>query len=243
MRRPGTRIRLFLCIIRSPFCRKSLKNYIVCRKEDGHQLVVILHAVKRFYIYFFATDFSFVIKGEFYMICSLLEKAQQGDQAAMLELINRFQPLLKKYARKLGYDDAYEDCLLFFIELVKFMDLKKLNDRNDQAAVAYIKVSVKHFYDKRIRKVIEKNQEIAFSDLSKEQKYYVEAKTAKPDEKDIFIEFGMDKRLSPKEKLVIYLVYVKGYTTSELARKLLKSKQTVNQLKKRALGKLKDIDR
>lgn len=177
------------------------------------------------------------------MICSLLEKAQQGDQAAMLELINRFQPLLKKYARKLGYDDAYEDCLLFFIELVKFMDLKKLNDRNDQAAVAYIKVSVKHFYDKRIRKVIEKNQEIAFSDLSKEQKYYVEAKTAKPDEKDIFIEFGIDKRLSPKEKLVIYLVYVKGYTTSELARELLKSKQTVNQLKKRALGKLKDIDR
>lgn len=177
------------------------------------------------------------------MVCSLLEKAQQGDQAAMLELINRFQPLLKKYARKLGYDDAYEDCLLFFIELVTFIDLKKLNDRNDQAVVAYIKVSVKHFYDKRIRKVIEENREIAFSDLSKEQKYYVESKTAKPDEKDIFMEFGIDKRLSPKEKRILDLVYIKGYTTTELARRLLKSKQTVNQLKKRALGKLKDIER
>lgn len=177
------------------------------------------------------------------MVCSLLEKAQQGDQAAMLELINRFQPLLKKYARKLGYDDAYEDCLLFFIELVTFIDLKKLNDRNDQAVVAYIKVSVKHFYDKRIRKVIEENREIAFSDLSKEQKYYVESKTAKPDEKDIFMEFGIDKRLSSKEKRILDLVYIKGYTTTELARRLLKSKQTVNQLKKRALGKLKDIER
>lgn len=58
------------------------------------------------------------------MICSLLTKAQQGDEEAMLELIKRFQPLIRKYARKLEYDDAYEDCLLFFIELVKTMDLK-----------------------------------------------------------------------------------------------------------------------
>jgi DNA-directed RNA polymerase specialized sigma subunit len=56
------------------------------------------------------------------MICRLLARAQQGDDEAMLELINRFQPLLKKYAKKLRYDDAYEDCLLFFIELVKTMD-------------------------------------------------------------------------------------------------------------------------
>ena len=69
------------------------------------------------------------------MICSLMEKAQQEDKEAMQELIDRFQPLLRKYARKLGYDDAYEDCLLFFIELIKNMDLKRLKDRKDQAAV------------------------------------------------------------------------------------------------------------
>ncbi|MBD5491219.1 MAG: hypothetical protein HDR16_03620 [Lachnospiraceae bacterium] len=31
------------------------------------------------------------------MICDLLSKAQQGDQMAMMELIDRFQPLLRKY--------------------------------------------------------------------------------------------------------------------------------------------------
>lgn len=82
------------------------------------------------------------------MICNLLTKAQQGDNEAMMELINRFQPLLRKYARKLGYDDAYEDCLLFFIELVKAIDLKRLSARKDQAVVSYIKVSVINFYKK-----------------------------------------------------------------------------------------------
>lgn len=91
------------------------------------------------------------------MIYNLLIKAQQGNQEAMLELINRFQPLLKKYARKLRYDDAYEDCQLFYIELIKKMD------------------------------------------------------------------------------------YVKGYSVAEIARVCHKSRQAVNQLKKRALNKLKQI--
>lgn len=33
------------------------------------------------------------------MICRLLVRAQRGDEEAMLELIKRFQPLLRKYAK------------------------------------------------------------------------------------------------------------------------------------------------
>lgn len=96
------------------------------------------------------------------MICRLLARAQQGDEEAMLELINRFQPLLKKYAKKLRYDDAYEDCLLFFIELVKTMDLKKLNTMRDQSIAAYIKVSVAHFYSKRRVEFMRKKGRLPF---------------------------------------------------------------------------------
>lgn len=37
------------------------------------------------------------------MICRLLARAQQGDDEAMLELINRFQPLLKSMQN--SYDE------------------------------------------------------------------------------------------------------------------------------------------
>lgn len=176
------------------------------------------------------------------MICNLLAKAQQGDKGAMLELIDRFQPLLRKYARKLKYDDAYEDCLLFFIELIKNMNIQKLRKKKDPAAVSYIKVSVMNFYKKRISRVIDEVHEITFSELTEEQKYYIEAKMAKPDDENIFMELGVDRLLSKEEQMVIYLVYAKGYTVAEIAKKEHKTRQTVNQLKLRTLNKLKNMD-
>ncbi len=175
------------------------------------------------------------------MIYNLLVKAQQGNQEAMMELINRFQPLLKMYARKLKYDDAYEDCVLFFLELIRKMNLQKINMQNDQGIAAYIKVSVSNFYNKKIRKILVKKQEVTFSDLTQEQRYYIEFKMAKQDEGDVFTELGIDRMLNAKEKKIVYLVCVKGYTTAEIARICHKSRQTVNQLKKRSLNKLKNI--
>lgn len=34
---------------------------------------------------------------------------QMGDQTAKLEIINQFRPLLRKYAYKLNYEDAFYD--------------------------------------------------------------------------------------------------------------------------------------
>lgn len=176
------------------------------------------------------------------MICRLLVRAQRGDEEAMLELIKRFQPLLRKYAKKLRYDDAYEDCRLFFIELIKSVDLKKLNTLEDPGVISYIKVSVAHFYGKKIRKMKEEEREIAFSELTEEQRYYVEARTAKQDEQDFLAELGVDRLLNANEKGILYLVYAKGYTTAEIARKYHKSRQTVNQLKMRTLKKLRKME-
>lgn len=173
------------------------------------------------------------------MICNLLAKAQQGDTTALMELINRFQPLLKKYARKLRYNDAYEDCRLFFIELVKSMDLKNLNNQEDRVAIAYINISITNFYNKRIRKYLEAEREILVSELTEKQKYYMEVQTAKQDEIDVFTQLGIENLLNENERKVIYLVYVRGYTTAEIDRICHKSRQSVNQLKCRALCKLR----
>lgn len=59
------------------------------------------------------------------------------DEQAVMTLVKRFDKLLRKYARFLEYEDAYNDLLLFFIEL-----LHKLKDNtsllNDGVIVNYM---------------------------------------------------------------------------------------------------------
>ena len=53
------------------------------------------------------------------MLYNVVEKAKNGDEDAMMELIRKFGSLIHKYANKLEYDDAYHYFFLYFIELVK----------------------------------------------------------------------------------------------------------------------------
>lgn len=173
------------------------------------------------------------------MVCDLIDKAQKGDKEAMLFLIKKFEPLLKKYAKKLNYEDAYEDIMLYFIELIDGFRLNKFEELKDERIVAYINISVINYFRKRVKKIVEMKREIVLSALTQEQEYYVEVQTAKSDCVEAFTEYGFDKILNQNERRLIYLVYVKGYTTAEIARMSNKSRQAVNQLKTRALKKIK----
>lgn len=62
------------------------------------------------------------------MLYNVVEKAKNGDEGAMMELIRKFDPLLHKYANKLEYEDAYQDYVLYFIELVKSGSLENLKE-------------------------------------------------------------------------------------------------------------------
>lgn len=177
------------------------------------------------------------------MIIELVKKAQENKEEATLELLQRFEPLLRKYARKLNYEDAYEDITLYFIEKIMAMDLDKMRNSKDEGMVAYINVCITNFYNKRVRKIILAQREIALSDLTEEQVYYAEAQLAKEDATDIFVEFGMNKLLNQKELQIMELIYVEGYSTAEIARKINKSRQAVNQLKHRVLKKIEKIMR
>lgn len=173
------------------------------------------------------------------MLYELISSVQSNDQNAMTELIERFQPLLKKYAAKLNYEDAYEDLMLYYIGLIKSLNLKKLICTKDEIIVSYINVSIKNYYKKTITKIIKYKNEVVLSDLTEEQMYYVDAKSATEDETDLFVEFGLREVLNDNECQVIYQLYIEGYTTAEIARLSSKSRQAVNQLKNRALNKIK----
>lgn len=170
------------------------------------------------------------------MFRKLLDQAQEHDEAAMIELIERFSPLFKKCAIKLEYEDAYEDLILWFIELIKSYKLAALQE---EVIVSYIHVSVNNYYNKKIGKVIESKKEVVLSALSEEHIYFLEAKEAKEDSRDPFWELNISEILNESEYLILHLVFHHGYSTAEAARILGKSRQTVNQQKKRALKKLK----
>lgn len=193
-----------------------------------------------FYVYI-RLKISSLEKGGIEMLSDMIKGAQKADEDDMMGLIHKFDPLFRKYAVKLHYEDAYEDIILYFIELIKFMNLNRLNSQKDEVIISYINISVINFYKKRVRQLIEAKKEVVLSDLTQEQAFYVEVQSAKIDKANVFIEFGIRELLSAKEYQIIYLVYIEGYSTAEIARRLHRSRQAVNQLKQRALRKIKRV--
>ncbi|MCC7570585.1 helix-turn-helix domain-containing protein [Candidatus Micrarchaeota archaeon] len=57
----------------------------------------------------------------------LVLRAQQGDKAAMEEILTRFLPVVKKYTRYMGYeqDDATQDLREVLIKIIKNYPLSK----------------------------------------------------------------------------------------------------------------------
>ena len=102
-------------------------------------------------------------------------------------------------------------------------------------------VSIINYYNKRVRQIIRCEKEVALSDLTEEQKYYVEARAAKLNQTDFFFVLGIKSLLSEKEYQIIYQIYEEGYTAAEIARISQQSRQSVNQLKQRALKKIADF--
>ena len=175
------------------------------------------------------------------MLYELIRRAQNGDKEAMQELVDRFTPLMKKEAKRLGYEDAYEDIRLFFIELINTIKLEKIKLKKDGGIISYINVSIINFYNKEAMKSDRRKKEIVVSALSTEQEYYVESKLSKEDKINFFMELSMEEKLTPNEYRIIYLVFVEGYSVAEIARSMNRTRQAINQLKKRALKKIEDM--
>lgn len=175
------------------------------------------------------------------MLYELICRAQNGDKEAMQELVDRFTPLMKKEAKRLAYEDAYEDIRLFFIEMIDSIKLENIKLKEDGGIISYINVSIVNFYNKETIKSDRRKKEIVVSALSTEQEYYVESKLSKEDKINIFMELNVEKKLTSKEYRIIYLIFIEGYSAAEIARDTKRTRQAVNQLKNRALKKIKNM--
>lgn len=173
----------------------------------------------------------------------LIEQAKNGDDNAMLEIIEAFEPLLAKYAGYMGYDEDFKsEMLLKLISFVKVeFKMDNLRQKNNNVVVKYIQTALHNHYillskSKRHRISNEMNYEHDFLvDLSDNNESLQENIS------DPLLLDTLRSVLTERELLYVDLIVLQGYTAEYVANRFGITKQAVNKSKKRALEKLKKI--
>lgn len=166
--------------------------------------------------------------------------AQKGDKSALLYLIEKFQPMLRRYARRLSYEDAESDMVLEFIELIHRISLDSLQSTADGSIVCYIAKAVQHTYYSKISKQKNQNHDaLSWEELFESEKVYGGAEFINVDLLMFIDVLKSCPSLTNRETWILYKIYYEGYTSSELAAMLGTTKQNLNQIKLRGLAKLR----
>ena len=174
-----------------------------------------------------------------FMLIDLIRSAQKDDEHAMLQLINRFDKLFQKYGRKLRYEDAKNDLIVDFIELIKTFDFEKINNTSDGAIVNFLVKSTYRFYLKHLEIFMNKsNMEVPLCDLDSSQVQILERRLAMQDSLSVSELFPKNV-LTLKEQKILIAIYQQGRSVSDVAAFLHVSRQNINQIKKRAESKIR----
>ena len=163
----------------------------------------------------------------------------QRDNKELEALIYRFRPLIRKCGRQLHIEDGEQEMVVAFIELIKRFRPERLRSQDDGKVVQYIKNAMNYSCFKIYKKhhnpiaTIISLEEITV----KEEAAYL---TGSDQSQDMQLDqtFQLDL-LTEKERLVIFLMFEKSISAAAIARRWGCSRQSVNQIKLKALNKLK----
>lgn len=159
-------------------------------------------------------------------------KENYRNESVLLFIITKFQPIIKKYSRKLDYEEAESDLIIFLIELIK-----KLPDTNNESIlINYIARSIKNEYIRLNKKQEQIRQKEILTDFGDFKSLY---------SKNIDIDLNIDikdsmKLLSQRQLTVIKYRFFLGYSSSKTAEILKVSRQAIFKTEKRALALLKN---
>lgn len=79
-------------------------------------------------------------------LCKIIDQIHFGNdsETALSELIEKFEPLLNKYAHELKYDCAKSDLIIFLIQLIRHLDFNKINHYSEGQLVTYIVTALRN---------------------------------------------------------------------------------------------------
>ncbi len=165
-------------------------------------------------------------------IFTKIYQSQHKNSESTLQLIHQFEPLIKSYSFKLGYEDAYPDMVLFFIQMINEMDLNKFKVKEDKVFIHYFKIAIKNKYLKKKSELYQEYIKIAdyIDDTDLAQKVFIE------DEYSKLLFDDLENILNKIHYEIIYLIYYQKYSVEEIAQMKNVSRQYINKKKNEALN-------
>lgn len=164
----------------------------------------------------------------------LIKEAQEKNKDATMKIIDKFIPLIKKYARILNYDGADTDLTISLIKLIKKMPVNENTQlQKEKVIVSYIAISIKN---ESIR-LSQKHRRMSHEEIPCEDEI-IDAFLSYDEKYDFIIE-DLLKQLPEIQKTIIKGIFLLDFKEIELAKSLNISRQAVNKNKRRALANLK----
>ena len=169
-----------------------------------------------------------------------IRAAQSGSQEDTLFLINKFEPILKHYSYRLHCEDALNELTLAFIEMLHAVRPDSFRSQEDAVIISYISHAVRNAYIAHLPpKEKRPKQPVSWEGLTEAQQSGVETASREREVQDFQDRLDTCSSLSARERTILTLIYLYGYTSTEIAKKMDTTKQNINQIKLRALKKLK----
>lgn len=167
------------------------------------------------------------------LVVNIIE-AKKGNNDAIVKVLNVFDNIINKYSRKLNGSDTKQELYVFLMNLIRSIEYNSIIKYEDKQILAYFSKALKNEYIKLSKENDRKNKnEIYNGNEIVCSSYSIDS--------DIEV-LDYIKILNDYERYIINMVVFNGYKISEIANNTGKSRQAINQVKNRALKKLRKLD-
>ena len=164
----------------------------------------------------------------------LIQRSQLGDKDSLLNIINRFKPLISKLTRKLSYEEAETDLIILFIQIIQSLKLDKFNEFSQGELIAYLHNSLSNRCIDLFRKYVfkkfedlELNLDILQIEIDMDTKVFVD-------------ELLSLNALTKNQREILKLSYLYEYSDAEIAELIKISRQAVNRTRNRGIQSIRN---
>ena len=167
-----------------------------------------------------------------YSLKQTILKAHGRDSDSMAELILRFSPLIWKYKRYLGYDEAETDLVIALMEMIYHLSPSAIEHSGEGQLVKLIQTTIRN-------RAIDLHRSQAFRARETALPEDYEPADPYPYFETIYFH-DMLKDLTPRQRRIVEYKILHDFSDTEIGEILHISRQAVNRLYRRALAQLRE---